>query len=42
MADLAQTVADLARRVARLEDMPTGYREGSLFLTGKPAMPWFL
>jgi FkbM family methyltransferase len=27
-------------RVLRLEDMPTGYREGSLFLTGKDAMPW--
>jgi len=27
-------------RVTRLEDMPTGYREGSLFLTGKDAMPW--
>lgn len=27
-------------RVSRLEDMPTGYREGSLFLTGKDAMPW--
>lgn len=27
-------------RVKRLEDMPTSYREGSLFLTGKAAMPW--
>jgi len=28
------------RRVSKLEDMPTGYREGSLFLTGKDTMPW--
>jgi FkbM family methyltransferase len=27
-------------RVSRLADMPTSYREGSLFVTAKDAMPW--
>lgn len=28
------------RRAERLEDIPTSHREGSLFLSAKPAMPW--
>jgi FkbM family methyltransferase len=28
------------RRVEKLEDMPTSHRDGSLFITAKPAMPW--
>lgn len=28
------------RRVGRIEDMPTSHRDGSLFLSGKPRMPW--
>jgi len=27
-------------RVQRLADMPTSHREGSLFVSAKPAMPW--
>lgn len=27
-------------RAERLEDIPTSHREGSLFLSAKPAMPW--
>lgn len=27
-------------RVGRLEDVPTSHREGSLFISAKPAMPW--
>jgi FkbM family methyltransferase len=27
-------------RVERFEDMPTTYREGGLFISAKPAMPW--
>lgn len=27
-------------RVTKLEDMPTSHREGSLFITMKPEMPW--
>lgn len=28
------------RRVERMEDMPTSYRNGSLFVSRKPHMPW--
>lgn len=28
------------KRVERLEDMPTSYREGSLFISTKSSMPW--
>lgn len=28
------------RQVTSLEDMPTSYRDGTLFLTGKAEMPW--
>ena len=27
-------------RVSRIEDMPTSYRDGSLFISGKPMMGW--
>ncbi len=28
------------QKVTSLEDMPVGHREGSLFLSARPAMPW--
>jgi hypothetical protein len=27
-------------RVLKIADVPTSHREGSLFITAKPAMPW--